>query len=162
MQELSSCLLQIYIHTIAKGKRKKCKFWQLFLWALTSWDIFCPRPHPGSDFPISALIYRQELFLFLKPKKLPSTILNKVLYRSTWEELNDLSLYHQPSSMAAHFWRCSKHKSLPGIHHCPSCSPETKKRNHFLTLFLLRSWALKSLFCGTSRQATCLTNTFLI
>lgn len=59
------------------GQTEKCKFWQLPLWALTSQDSFSPRPHPGSDFPTSAIIYWQDLFLFLTLKELPSTVLNK-------------------------------------------------------------------------------------
>lgn len=41
----------------AREQTGKCKFWLLPLWALTSWDSFRPGPHPGSDFPTSALIY---------------------------------------------------------------------------------------------------------
>lgn len=70
-----------------RGQTEKCKFWQLPLWALTSQDSFSPRPHPGSDFPTSAIIYWQELFLFLTLKESPGTILNKAPRGSTqWTE----------------------------------------------------------------------------
>lgn len=46
-----------------RGQTEKCKFWQLPLWALTSQDSFSPRPHPGSDFPTSAIIYWQVISL---------------------------------------------------------------------------------------------------
>lgn len=71
------------------GQTEKCEFWQLLLWALTSRDSFSPRPHPRSDFPTSAIIYWQELFLFLRLKELPSAILNKTKHRAGQsDELN--------------------------------------------------------------------------
>lgn len=129
----STAAVRGFISTPNQRANKKCKFRQLPLWALTSQGSFSLRPHPGSDFPTSAIIYWQDLFLFLTLKELPSTILNKAPRGSTqWTE-SPFPHGTSPApgnvfpSIVSHFWRHWQHKSSPDISHCPSVIPKQRQ-----------------------------------
>ena len=140
------------------GQMEKCEFWQLLLWALTSRDSFSPKLHPRSDFPTSAIIYWQELFLFLRLKELTSAILNKTPRGSKrWTE-SSFSYTTSPAqgsvfpSIVSHFWRCWQHKSSPDTSHCPSVSPKQRQVTVCPALTQLGSWDLRALFHGASSK----------
>lgn len=148
-----------FIFTLTRGQKEKCKFWQLLLWALTLRDSFCPRPHPGSDFPTSAIIYWQELFLFLRLKELPSTILNKSPHGSKqWTE-SSFPCTTSPAqgnispSSVVHFWRCWQHKSSLDISHCPFVSLKQRQVTISPALTQLGSCDHTALFHGATVQS---------
>lgn len=137
-----------------RGQMEKCKFWQLLLWALTSRDSFSPKPHPGSDFPTSAIIYWQELFLFLRLKELPSTNLSKVLHRSKrWTE-SSFPCTASPAQgnispfIISQFWRRWQHKSFPIV----PLSAWNKGKSPSPSLDPVRQLRPQALFHGAASQ----------
>lgn len=136
-----------------RGQKEKCKFRQLLLWALTSLDSFNPRLHPRGDFPTSAVIYWQELFLFLRPKELPSTILNRVPHRQS-NELNHHFLappalprvISLPLSLS--FLKMLATQIISRHFPLSLCQPETKVSHVSPALTQLGSWDHTALFHG--------------
>lgn len=124
---LCGCIMWIYIHSEPEGKWKNVNLAAAFVGTDLA-GLIQSQTSPWERSPTSAIIYWQELFLFLRLKELPSTILNKAPHGSKrWTES---SFPHTTSpaqgnifpSIVFHFWRCRQHKSSPDISHCPLVS----------------------------------------